>query len=112
LVDKQRNAKKLSAKALFEIIKIHVELRDFYEANYQLDRAFHFGYHKKCETDQQSEEKSDNQNDVPDQLLIYRKLVQAVILLMKRKFEAAMTSLKEIDQSHKVQGKQGQIVKF
>ena len=39
--------KQLSAKSLFQIIKIHVESRDFYEANYQLDRAFHFGYHTK-----------------------------------------------------------------
>lgn len=28
------NTKQFSAKSLFEIIKIHVESRDFYEANY------------------------------------------------------------------------------
>ena len=86
---------------MFEIIKIHVELRDFYEANYQLDRAFHFGYHKSADLDQEAKGDNDT-DDVPEKLQIYRKLVQAVILLMKRKFEAAMGILKEIDQGHKV----------
>ena len=54
-------------------------------------------------TDLDQEAKGDNDtDDVPEKLQIYRKLVQAVILLMKRKFEAAMGILKEIDQGHKV----------
>ena len=34
----------LSAKSLIEIILVHIDQRDFYEANYQLDRAFYFGF--------------------------------------------------------------------
>ena len=36
----------MSAEAIFDIIKIHIHHRDFYQASYELDRAIHFQYDK------------------------------------------------------------------
>ena len=49
---------------------------DFYQANFQLDRATHFNY-QKLEDDEQSKSVSQN-------LSTYKKFVDAVILLMKQ----------------------------
>lgn len=48
---------------------------DFYQANFQLDRATHFNY-QKLEDDELSKSVSQN-------LSTYKKFVDAVILLMK-----------------------------
>jgi hypothetical protein len=63
-----------------------VNLREFYEAYFQLERAFHFGFNKL-------------KSDVGQQLCIYKLIIQAVIFLMKRKFENAMPILQVIDHS-------------
>lgn len=74
----------LAAKALFEIVKIRIEQRDFYQANFEIQRASHFNF------DSDSFKKSGLQFD------LYNQFVQAVILLMKRKTIAGNDILVEL----------------
>ena len=71
----------LSAGALFEIVKIHIHHRDFYQASYELDRAKHFKYDENAKP------------EIGAYLKGYHKFVQAVILMMKRKIEPANSIL-------------------
>jgi hypothetical protein len=77
LLEKLKKEQHFSAEAIFNIIKIHIHHRDFYQASYELDRAVHFEYDKS------------NTENIGKKLLGYRQFVQSVILLMKRKIEPA-----------------------
>ena len=55
---------------------------DYYQANFQLSRAFHFGFHKI--------------DDLKQKFSDFKKLVDAIILLMKQRVGPAMEILKEI----------------
>ena len=61
----------LASCALYEIAKIKIQLKDFYEAYYNLKRATHFKLKQK-------------------QLVNYKIFTEGVIFLMKRKTKAGL----------------------
>ena len=74
--------------SILQIVQIHIKQMDFYQANFQLDRATHFQY-QKLEDDERCKAVSQNLNT-------YKKFVDAVILLMKQKTTLALKILSEI----------------
>ena len=61
----------LSSSALYEISKIKIQQKDFYEAYYNLKRAGHFKLRQK-------------------KLVTYKMFTEGVIFLMKRKTKTAL----------------------
>ena len=72
----------MSAKSLFEIVLIQIHSRNFYQAQYELQRANHFGVYD---------------GELGGKFAKYKKFVGAVILMMKRKIESATSALLEME---------------
>jgi len=67
----------LSGSALYEIAKLRIQQRDFYEAHYNLKRATFFGFKLK-------------------KLNNYKLFAEGVIFLMKRKTKTALKLLTQV----------------
>ncbi|CAD8059821.1 unnamed protein product [Paramecium sonneborni] len=80
---KHNNSKKAVTKSLYEIAKIKIEQRDFYAAYHTLNRA------ALLDTEQSYLEK-------------FRLFTEAVIHLMKRKFQESLNNFQEIQNNHQL----------
>ncbi|CAD8053664.1 unnamed protein product [Paramecium sonneborni] len=80
---KHNNSKKAVTKSLYEIAKMKIEQRDFYAAYHTLNRS------SMLDTEKTYLEK-------------FRLFTEAVIFLMKRKFQESMLNFQEIQNNHQL----------